>query len=92
MAWKELNKRKWELRHKGQVLATIYERSKTSYSVYFAVPLVFQKVRDILGKTYCFESFEEAKKQCDEMLTERVLPWSKAVVLYCDQLSPDTEV
>jgi len=84
MAWKELNKRKWELNHKGQVLATIYEKSKDRYSVYIAVPLVFQKVRDILGKTYTFSSFDIAKEECAKMLRDKVLNWSKAVVDYCE--------
>lgn len=84
MAWKELNKKKWELRHDNQVLATIYEKSKDRYSVYIAVPLIFQKVRDILGKTYIFKSFDEAERQCYKMLRERVLDWSKAIVSYCE--------
>lgn len=85
MAWKELNKRKWELQHKGQVLATIYEKTETRYSVYIAVPLIYERVRDILGKTYCFKTFDEAKEQCDKMLRDRVLKWAMAAVSYLNE-------
>ena len=83
MGWKQLNDRKWELRSKDQVLATIYEKEKDKlYSVYIASPLVFQRVRDVIGKSYTYPSFAEAKGECDKLLEERVLAWSKAVVAY----------
>ncbi len=84
--WEELNKRKWELRHNDKVLATIYEKTKERYSVYIAVPLIFEKVRDILGKTHSFKTLDEAKEQCDKMLKEQVFAWCEAAVSYCQSL------
>lgn len=84
MGWKSLNERKWELRSGKSVLATIYEKSSNRYSVYIAVPLIFRDVAPIIGKTYVFSSFEEAKLECDKMLKEKVLQWSLDLVSYVE--------
>lgn len=82
MEWAELNKKKWELKYNGVVIATIFKRTSAMWAVYIAVPLIFEKVGKALGRTYTFPTFKEAQKQCDQMLLDRAMPWVSAVTGY----------
>lgn len=82
--WHELNKRKWELKHDGVVLATISYRPKVSYgklqaearfSAYFSVPKIFEDSTCDHYQTYKFETFEEAQAAIDDHYKNDFLPW-----------------
>ncbi len=84
MAWKPIDDRKWELKCKGTTIATIYKKNSAKYSLFVASPMVYDRVANLLGKTYRFESLEEAQEACDAKLRKQVLPWCKAVVSYLE--------
>ena len=77
---------KWELKVQNVVLATITEKpTNGKYSVYFSTPKLFKEFNEQF-LTHQFDTFEEAQKQCDEILYKDAYPWVSAVYEYMQVL------
>ncbi len=83
------NDRKWELKHNGMVLATIFHKpnhpkvvkGRDKYSLYVASPKVYERYSEV-SRTYMFDTFEEATEAFDKLSEEHVLPWAEALLDY----------
>ena len=80
--WKKIEDRKWELKNNDIVLATIYHKPSGKYSLYVCTPLIFEKLVDVMGRTYLFPSLDEAKVGFEKLLIEKVLPWAQSVISF----------
>lgn len=85
--WIKLTERKWELKHNGKVLATIFHKPTGKFSVYVSTPLIYQHKPkpSVIGKTYMFDSFELAQAGCDYLLKTQVLEWCTVIVDYYNE-------
>jgi len=84
--WVKLNDRKWEVKHNGIVLGTIFHKptsklrarigasTKARYSLYLSVPRL-RKIAVEHGESPMFDTFEEAQEAFDKIYQEEFLPW-----------------
>ena len=81
-----IDDRKWELKHNGVVLGTIYHKPLGGkYSVWISTPLVFDQSKrkySLIGQTYQLDNLEQAKEKFDELLNSQVAAWATAVADY----------
>lgn len=83
------NDRKWELKHNGVVLATIFHKpnhpkvhkGRDMFSLYVASPKIYDRYSEV-SRTHLFETFEEAAKAFDKLTEEQALPWAEALIDY----------
>ena len=88
--WRKIKDRKWELKYKDSILATIFHKPTEQYSVYFSVPKVFQKLYSESFITYQFDSFEEAQKQCIKLYREKVSTWATDLLEYLTETEKES--
>lgn len=78
---------KWELKHKGVVLGTIFQKpANKKFSVWISTPVVVKELTGMATKTYQFDSLVEAQQGFDDLLREQVSVWAEAVNDYIDTL------
>ena len=82
----KLKDRKWELKISGQVIATIYRKAAGQFSLYVSTPIVFETEAKVLGRTYRYKTFDEAKEACDKFLRNKIIPWCSAVMAYSNKM------
>ena len=78
---------KWELKHKGVVLGTIFHQPiNGKFAVWVSTPLVVRQVQSMATKSHEFDSFTEAQQGFDNLLREHVSVWAEAVNSYLDEI------
>jgi hypothetical protein len=80
--WRQIKERKWELRIGDTILGTIYAKYDGKYSLWFTVPIILKKYSWGYFNTYLCDSLEDAKKEFNQLLIEKALPWCQTVVDY----------
>ena len=88
--------RKWELKHNGVVLATIFHKpnhpkvmnGRDKFSLYISSPKVYDRFSEV-SRTHLFDTLEEAQAAFEKLAKEQVLPWALAVADYFDVESFD---
>lgn len=82
--------RKWELKHNGVVLGTIFRKPNhpkmpskyaDQYSLYVSSPKVYDRFSEV-ARTHMFDTFEEAVEAFETLGRAQVLPWAETIVDY----------
>ncbi len=74
--------RKWELKHNGVVLGTIFHKPEafgvpSKFSLYVSSPKVYARFAEN-STTHQFDTFDEAVEAFEKLGREQVLPWVEA--------------
>ncbi|KKN14325.1 hypothetical protein LCGC14_0997270 [marine sediment metagenome] len=77
-----VNDKKWELKNNNIVLGTIFHQPTDKFAVYISVPVVYEKVYAMAGKTHTFDSFEEAKQGFIDLTKDQVLSWCRELITH----------
>ncbi len=88
--WRQLNSRKWELRHDGLVLGTIFHKPEGKFSLWFKTPMIYEKLGMITSRTHLCDSFDEATTQFTLLLKENTEAWCKATLSFLSDVSNNT--
>ncbi len=81
----QINERKWELKHKGVVLATIFYKPTGKFSLWISTPVVFNETKQkvqVIGQTYLYDSLDDARDGFRVLLKDKVSNWAWAVTDY----------
>jgi len=80
--WTKIKDRKWELKHNGIVLATIYHRpTDNMWSLYVSSPVIYS-THQVIGKTYQYSTMRDAQQAFLDLCKEKAVPWCSAMVEY----------
>ena len=86
----KINERKWELKHNGILLATIFHKPTDQYSLWVSVPMIFDESKrkiNLIAQTYLYNSLVEAKAGFERHIKLSINPWCSAVCSYYGQKS-----
>jgi len=87
---KKFHDRKWELKHDGQVLGTIFKQpaafgNPERFALYVSSPKVYEHYTDAGNRSHKFDTFEEATAAFEQYALENLAPWANAILAHLNQ-------